>query len=182
MTALNRGYYITTALAIVGLLRRDEVAARQRLAPGCVVDVLPLRHDRRAHFDRLRLHHPVLHRVQVPPGPLDRRGVADRPGDQHHHRASRSASSARWRPVIAISVAILTSYKIGVAAAARRRPLRHRGRDHGHARHGRLHPRHGHLRADHGQRRRHRRDVDSSPRRSARRRTVSTPSATRRRP
>ena len=68
-----------------------------------------------AHLDRLRLHHAVLHRVQVPPGARDRRGVADRARRPTSSPASPSASSARSLPVIAISIAILASYKIGVA-------------------------------------------------------------------
>ena len=34
----------------------------------------------------VRLHHPVLHGGLVPPGPRDRRGIQDRPRDEHHQR------------------------------------------------------------------------------------------------
>ena len=52
---------------------------------------LLLRGRRRRPRDErgVRLHHPVLHGGLVPPGPRDRRGVQDRPGDQHHQRHGR---------------------------------------------------------------------------------------------
>ncbi len=62
------------------LLRRDQVAPRQSRSPRCLVDVLPVRHDRSADIDRLRLHHAVLHGIQVPTRAGDRRGFADGPG------------------------------------------------------------------------------------------------------
>ena len=76
------------------LLRRDQVAPRQSRSSRRLVDVLPLRHDRRPDLDRLRLHHAVLHRIPVPPRPRDRRGVADRARPPTSSRASASASSA----------------------------------------------------------------------------------------
>ena len=99
MQALNRGYYVTSVARDRRLLRRDEVAALQRRAPRRLVEVLPLRHHRRPDLDRLRLHHAVLHRVPVPPGQRDRRGVADRARRPTSSPASRSASSARSLPV-----------------------------------------------------------------------------------
>ena len=133
---------------------------------------------------RVRLDHAVLHRVQVPPGARDRRGLAARARrptssrgiavglectgaarDRDLGRAPRRrTSSASWRCPIAGA-----------------RPLRHRRRDDGHARHRRLHPGDGHLRPDHRQRRRHRRDVEAARGDPPARPTGSTPSATRRR-
>ncbi len=127
-TALNRGYYVTSVARHRRLLRGHEVAAPERVSSERVVDVLPLRHDRRAHVDRLRLHHAVLHRVQVPAGPRDRRGVADGPGHEHHHRhrgrfrvhAGRPSSRSRSRfcpPTRSASAALPGGGLFGTAVA-----------------------------------------------------------------
>ena len=69
-------------------------------------------------------------------------------------------------PVLTIGIAIIASYTLGQTSGlvnderrGHRRPVRHRGGDDGHARHGRLHPGDGRVRPDHRQRRRHRGDV-----------------------
>ena len=64
----------------------------------------------------------------------------------------------------------------------RRRHLRDRGRDDGHAHDDRLHPGHGHVRSDHRQRRRDRRVQPRSRKARARSPTAWMPSATRPRP
>ena len=65
---------------------------------------------------------------------------------------------------ITIAIALFASFWLGTQAnltsdarRQRRRPLRHRGRDDGHAHDDRLHPGDGHVRPDHRQRRWHRR-------------------------
>ena len=91
MNALNRGYLVTTLLAMVGF----AVAVYLLLGPSrdhtVVATPLPARRRRHRHPHglRLRVDHPVLHRVQVPPGALDRRGQPHRPGHEHHHRPRR---------------------------------------------------------------------------------------------
>ena len=68
-------------------------------------------------------------------------------------------------PVIVISIALMAAYwcgKMALPGVDRRGPVRHRGRHDGHARALRLHPGDGHLRSDHRQRRRHHRDVGSA--------------------
>ena len=91
MNMLNRGYWVTTLLSVVGLLitteRDDEHQRRDReRRPPDVGLLLRGRHRRPRDQRRLRLHHPVLHGRLVPPGPRHRRGVEDRPRDQHHLR------------------------------------------------------------------------------------------------
>ena len=94
MNMLNRGYWVTTLLSVVGLGdhdRRDD-ADERRHGDGRPADVglLLRRRDRRPGDERrVRLHHPVLHRGHVPPGPRDRRGVADRPRHEHHRGHGR---------------------------------------------------------------------------------------------
>ena len=119
--------------------------------------------------------------------PRDRRGVEDRPGDEHHLRhRGRLRDDRRHRDhdrhradrqLLLGSQARPASQRR--AAQRRRRHLRHRRRDDGHADDHRLHPGDGHLRPDHRQRRRHRR-VQPRPRPTrARSRTAWTRSATR---
>ena len=113
MDALNRGYYITSALAIVGLLRRDEVAALQRRATrtpgGCTSSAASSASSPRSPSSSSRSTTPSTgtgRSARSPRRPRPARRPTSSP-------ASRSASSARALPVIAISIAILASYKIG---------------------------------------------------------------------
>ncbi len=89
MQALNRGYYFAVVLAMVGVRRGHLLAAQLPQRAQRLVALLPVRDRRRAHVGRLRLHHPVLHRVPLPPGAEHRRGVQDRSGHQHHRRHRR---------------------------------------------------------------------------------------------
>ena len=164
MNALNRGYFVTTVLAMVGFAaavyllllrspaRRSTAHSGYLLAAGIVGILTAV---------RLRLDHPVLHRVQVPPGAVDRRGQPHGPGHQHHRRprgghgvhrpaGDRDLDRAHGR---------LQARPAGAAGRPGRGPLRHGGRHDGHARALRVHPGDGHLRPDHRQRRRHHRDV-----------------------
>ena len=72
-----------------GLRRRVDVAA-----PGVLAQLLLLRAGRHRDEPRVRLHHAVLHRVPLPPGPGDRRGLGCRARPPTSSRASPSASSA----------------------------------------------------------------------------------------
>ena len=166
---LNRGYWVTTLLSVVGLaittyvMMHTNGGAGHRRLPDLDL-LLRRRHRRPRHQRRVRLHHPVLHGRLVPPGPRDRRGVQDRPRDEHHLAARRSASRRPLVTAITIGIALFVSHWLGDQAeprqrrrAQRRRHLRDRGRDDGHAHDHRLHPGDGHVRPDHRQRRRHRR-------------------------
>ena len=94
-------------------------AGRRRPTPGRAV--LPAR--RRligiAHRLRVRLDHAVLHRVQVPAGAGDRRGLRDRARPPTSSAASPWASSARGLPVLVISAALMGSYWCGTHGARR---------------------------------------------------------------
>ena len=74
MNMLNRGYWVTTLLSVVGLLITTNVMMhtnggdRERRPPDLGL-LLRGRHRRPRHQRRLRLHHPVLHGGLVPPGP-----------------------------------------------------------------------------------------------------------------
>ena len=68
MASLNRGYYVATSLATVGLLVGHLADVGELL-----VLVLHGRADRDHHQPALRVHHPVLHGISLPSGPLHRR-------------------------------------------------------------------------------------------------------------
>ena len=73
MNMLNRGYWVTTLLSVVGLLITTSVMMnterrhRERRPPDVGL-LLRGRHRRPRDQRRLRLHHPVLHGRLVPPG------------------------------------------------------------------------------------------------------------------
>jgi K(+)-stimulated pyrophosphate-energized sodium pump len=123
MNILNRGYWATTILSVVGLgvtdLRDDadrHRAGRRDGHPDVGLDVLR-RHRRPGHERRLRLHHPVLHGRLLAAGEGDRRGVAHRPGDEHHlGRRGRLRDDLRDR--LTIGVALLASAFLGLQAFA----------------------------------------------------------------
>ena len=89
MQALNRGYYFAVVLAMAAFGGATLLAAELAGGAGRVVALLPVRHRRRAHLGGVRLHHPVLHGVQVPAGAVDRGSVEDGTGDQHHRGRRR---------------------------------------------------------------------------------------------
>ena len=168
MHMLNRGYWVTTALSVVGLaictnvmMKHGHPDRRQRHPDLGLV----LRRRRRRPGDerRLRLHHPVLHGGLVPPRQRDRRSVQDRPGDEHHRRHRgrlrddpRHRHHHRHRPACQ-PLARRPGRPGQRRGRQRRRHLRDRRGHDGHAHDDGLHPGHGHLRPDHRQRRRHRR-------------------------
>ena len=80
MAALNRGYYVTSALAIVGFFFAAQwmLAVDPAQYPEAIVGMvlfLSVRRHRHRHGASLRLHHAVLYRVQIPSGQVDRRGL-----------------------------------------------------------------------------------------------------------
>ena len=84
MEALNRGYYVTSVLAIVGFFVATKWLLFNPTHPDAWWKFFICGMIGVAHVGRLRLHHAVLHGVPVPAGARDRRGVPDRPGDEHH--------------------------------------------------------------------------------------------------
>ena len=84
MTPLNYGYYIVSCAVGRRSRHRHQGDARRR-----VVLVLLLRPHRHRDRHRLRLHHAVLHVRRLAAGQGDRRRLAHRPGDEHHHRHRR---------------------------------------------------------------------------------------------
>ena len=105
------------SLAIAGFFVATKwLLAHRRAHPDAWWQVLHLRRHRHPDRAGVRLHHAVLHGVQVPAGEGDRRGLADRPRDQHHrgHRVgfecTLAAASSRSRP------RSCSSYMLGVAA------------------------------------------------------------------
>ena len=90
MRILNKGYWATTLLSVVGLgiatYLMMELGRQRRLRHPRLGLVLRGRHRGPGHQHRLRLHHAVLHGRQVAPGQGHRRVLQDRPGHQHHRR------------------------------------------------------------------------------------------------
>ena len=91
MSMLNRGYWVTTLLSVVGLAFVTSIddADQRRPAPtACRSGSGSSSRRRRRPGDerRVRLHHAVLHGGLLPTGARDRRGVQD--------RARRPTSSA----------------------------------------------------------------------------------------
>ena len=104
MNILNRGYWATTLLSVIGLgittyvMMQTNGTTGVALRPADLGLLLLLRHRRPGDLGRVRLHHPVLHGGQLPARPRDRRGVEDRPGDEHHQRhGGRLRDDARHR-------------------------------------------------------------------------------------
>ena len=165
---LNRGYWATTLLSIIGLAISAYVMMdtarrhRSQRDPGLDL-VLPGGRRRPRDEHRLRLYHAVLHGWRLATGQGHRRGIQDRSRDQHHRRDRRRLRDDvrhghrdRHRPH-----GELLPRRAGRSAERRRRERRRRVRDRrghdGHAHDDGLHPRDGHVRTDHRQRRRHRR-------------------------
>ena len=97
MNALNRGYFVTTVLAMVGFAATVYLLLKPVEGSTVVVNqgyLLARRRHRHPHRLRVRLDHAVLHRIQVPPGALDRRGLARPVRPPTSSAASPSASSA----------------------------------------------------------------------------------------
>jgi K(+)-stimulated pyrophosphate-energized sodium pump len=130
MDALNRGYYVTTLLA-VGL---------RSCRHGDVFSLCP--------------HHGVLHRDPLPAGAIDRQRVADRPRNQYHQRprgghgdAGHAGGGDQRCPAAQLLLWRAWTRRCD-DLRIRQGHLRHRYCHHGHALVCRLHPGHGYLWAD----------------------------------
>ncbi len=129
-----------------------------------LVALSPLRRHRNRHLASLRLHHPVLHRVQISAGQGNRRGLPDGPRDEHHHGHRgrvRVHGTAGCGHLVGNPRELLRRTRLRDSEC---RTLRHGGRDDGDAVDCGLHSRDGHLRPDHRQRGWHRGDVAAAGR------------------
>ena len=158
MAALNRGYYITSALAIAGFFVATKWLLQNESHPnawwmyficgmiGVLTSIVFVFITQYYTEYKYRPVQEIAEASQTGPATNVIAGIADRLR-VHAHAGRRDLDR---------DPGFLPDRQAG---AARRRAVRHRRRDDGHARHGRLHPRDGHVRPDHRQRRRHRRDV-----------------------
>jgi K(+)-stimulated pyrophosphate-energized sodium pump len=120
MHALNRGYYVTSALAIVGFFRRDVLASAastqaahpKRPPPGCIFSFARHRHSDGQAFVYITQYYTEY---QIPAGEIDRRGVADRPAT-NIITAIAVGLECTAIPVLVISAAIIASYHLGSAS------------------------------------------------------------------
>ncbi len=168
MNMLNRGYWVTTLLSVVGLAITTAVMMNTNGGTGngglptwvyfFFAGIVGLATS--VAFVYITQYYTA---GTYPPGTRDRRGVQDRPGHQHHLRHRRRLRDDRGhgdhhlhRPVHELLARQPGPPGVG-DRRGRRWHLRHRRRDDGHAHDDRLHPGHGHLRPDHRQRRRDRR-------------------------
>ena len=189
MNALNRGYLVTTVLAMVGFaaavyLLLDAGGGRlARRPPGATCSRAGVIGILTAYAFVWITQYYTEYKYR----PVRSIAEASRTGPATNIISGLAVGfECTGLPVIVISVALMAAYWCGKMALGGvrpgGRPLRHRDRDHGHARALRLHPGHGHLRAHHRQRRRHHRDVEAARGDPPARPTGSTPSATPRRP
>jgi K(+)-stimulated pyrophosphate-energized sodium pump len=107
MHSLNRGFYITSFLALMGFAAGVHFLLQDRwwlLAAGVVGIVTSfLFVSITEYYTETRFR----------PGAVDCQGLPDGPGDQHHHRPGRGHGDARAAGVV-ISGALLLSYYFGV--------------------------------------------------------------------
>ena len=169
MNMLNRGYWVTTLLSVVGLLivdQRDDADQRRRRRRR------PARPGSTSSRPASSASRPASPSSTSPSTTRRARSARSarsprRPRPARRRTSSRARRSASRRPfvtAITIGIALFASHWLGYAGEPRqrrrherRRHLRDRRRDDGHADDHRLHPGDGHLRPDHRQRRRHRR-------------------------
>ena len=158
-----------------GDLRDRGASTRSARLDASKRQALPLRARRPRHHGAADGDHRVLHRHALEAGQGHRRGLDDRPRDEHHrgprlldagHRGARDRDRRRHPRRLQAG-----------------RPPRHRHRRRRDALDGRRDHRARRLRPGHGQRRRHRRDGGPARGGALRRSPIrSTPSATRPRP
>ena len=86
---LNRGFYVTAVLAAAGFAGASMWLLQEYWLNFFICGLVGILAE-----PRVRLHHAVLHRVPLPPGARDRRGIAWRGPRPTSSRESRSASSA----------------------------------------------------------------------------------------
>ena len=168
MNILNRGYWVTTLLSVVGLAfvdQPDDADDRQRRPNG----IPPGSGSSSPASSASPPASPSsTSRSSTRPARSARCGRSPRPRKTGPATNIISGTAVGFETTavtaITIGIALIASHWLGAQAdlvnaerRERRRHLRHRRRDHGHAHDHGLHPGHGHLRPDHRQRRRHRR-------------------------
>ena len=82
MHALNRGFYVTSGLALLGFAGGGVPDARR--AAGEAAVAAGLRRGRAGDFVPVCVDHGVLHGVSLPAGAVDCESFSDRAGDEHH--------------------------------------------------------------------------------------------------
>ena len=125
MNMLNRGYWVTTLLSVVGLAIATYVMMDTGSATGAngIPDldlVLPGRRRRPRHQHRLRVHHPVLHGRRL--APVKEIAEASKTGP---------ATNIISAPPVGMETTAVTAITIGIALFAQplaRRAGRHRQR------------------------------------------------------
>eukprot|EP00166_Cyanidium_caldarium_P001722 ctg_1891.g633 len=136
-------------------------AGRGQHSPGRLVALRPVCDDRPGGIVSVCAHHRVLHRRQIPPGAVDRRGV------QLRARHQRDLQPGGGPGVVGAAGAggvrrhlgrVLAWRHLGHAQPERGGHFRHRRGHHGHAELGRHRAGDGRVRSGGRQRRRHRRD------------------------
>ncbi len=85
MHALNRGFYVTSALALAGFA--GAVYTMLNGSDGAAAVVAGLRRDRVGDGVPVCVDYGVLHGVDLSAGEVDCGGFADGTGDEHHQRA-----------------------------------------------------------------------------------------------
>ena len=129
LTTINRGFYISAAIAAVACvdprvrLPAERASATSSTSPAAT---WPAPRATRGSSPRSRSssascwpRHPgadrLLHRHRVPPGQGRRQDVADRRGHGHPVRPRRSASSRRSTPTLVIGAAVFGAFLLGGA-------------------------------------------------------------------
>ncbi len=121
MNILNRGYWVTTLLSAVGLAFATNVMMQTTGVNGangipawvCFFGAGLVGLATSVAFVYITQYYTA---GTFRPVQRDRRGLQDRPGDEHHHAASRSASRRPLVTAITIGIALLASHWLGEQA------------------------------------------------------------------
>ena len=109
MKALNRGYYVTAVLAMIGFF----IASRWLLGEQYYFNFFLCGLIGVLTSHRVRAHHAVLHGVPVPPGAVDREASQTGPATNIISRHRRRAWNPPGFPVLVIAAAIVGAYFLG---------------------------------------------------------------------
>ena len=163
MTALNRGYYVTTVLAMIGFLVASHQMLSSPQAPGAWVyffacGVIGL-------LMAQAFVYITQYYTEYKYRPVKSIAEASQTGPATNIITGIAVGlECTAIPTVVISIAIIASYYLGRASGIDPvhpdacRTVRYGGRHHGHAGNCGLHLGDGHVRSDHRQCRRHRRD------------------------